>query len=62
MKINYKDWEDEDFLDTDEVFVKMTKKAKTVHKEKANTIRIKRKNKEKERAFQEKMNSYNEQL
>lgn len=55
MKINYEDW-DEDFEDSS--FVKLTKKAKTVHKEKNDTIRMKRKEKEKQRALQERKNSY----
>lgn len=55
MKINYEDW-DEDFEDSS--FVKLTKKAKIVHKEKNDTIRMKRKEKEKQRALQERKNSY----
>ena len=55
MKINYEGW-DEDFEDSS--FVKLTKKAKIVHKEKNDTIRMKRKEKEKQRALQERKNSY----
>lgn len=55
MKINYEDW-DEDYEETS--FVKLTKKVKVVHKEKNDTIRMKRKEKEKQRALQEKKNSY----
>lgn len=55
MKINYEDW-DEDFEDSS--FVKLTKKAKIVYKEKNDTIRMKRKEKEKQRALQERKNSY----
>ena len=55
MKINYEDWE-EDFEDSS--FVKLTKKVKIVHKEKNDTIRMKRKEKEKQRALQERKNSY----
>lgn len=55
MKINYADW-DEDYEDTS--FVKLTKKAKIAHKEKNDAIRMKRKEKEKQRALQEKKNSY----
>lgn len=55
MKINYEDW-DEDFEDSS--FVKLTKKAKIVHKEKNDIIRMKRKEKEKQRALQERKNSY----
>lgn len=55
MKINYADW-DEDFEDSS--FVKISKKAKIVHKEKNDTIRMKRREKEKQRALQEKQNSY----
>lgn len=55
MKINYEDW-DEDFEDSS--FVKLSKKSKIVHKEKTDTIRMKRREKEKQRALQEKKNSY----
>lgn len=55
MKINYEDW-NEDFEDSS--FVKLTKKVKIVHKEKNDTIRMKRKEKEKQRALQERKNSY----
>ena len=55
MKINYADW-DEDYEDSS--FVKLTKKAKIVHKEKDDAIRMKRREKEKQRALQEKKNSY----
>lgn len=57
MKVNnWEDYLDED--DTDREFVKLTKKAKAINKRKDDVIRMKRKEKLERRAYQEKLNSY----